>query len=502
MIQLRQIIVTTFTRICSRQQQWLLPFFCMALLTVSGSSKLAAQQLQALHGSPFAGSLSTDYNPATILDAPYRWDITLFGVQGKTITNGFRVTNYNLFSNIDSADTKAKPGYFRRYLHGSYSLNLLHAQYRIDHKQAVSFGVNLRNYVHGSSTPFYFNGYFKNSVDFVNQNSKTPYYGGNAQTSSWLEYNFGYARILHENEVGRWQAGVQLRIMNAVSGANSRVNNIVVTPDKNSANDYILSQGNGYYGYSANYDALDSNQSFRTNYRNFLRGTKWGAGIDLGVEYVRYADEYSSNYNPGKMPAEYDWKVAISLLDLGRNSYNYGKYSMGFSGFQDNVQVSRLDSTFSKYHNLRRLNDSLRTIVSGFDSLKGGFTINNPARLLVSIDKSLPNNFYFNAEVQLQFASTRSYSRINTRELTAIVLTPRWETKTWGVYLPVQYTTEGNTWIGMAVKAGPLIVGLHNLAWLFSKSALPNGGGYLALQIHPWGNHEDDNSYPCPRYPR
>lgn len=503
MIHNRRSFVSTFTRKCTRVQQsfaWLAPVIAAGLCTASITTA-SAQQMQALHGSPFAGSLSNDYNPATILDAPYRWDVTLFGVQGKTITNAFTIQHYNLFSNTDDADAVGKVGSFRRYLHGSYTLNLLNAQYRINHASAVSFGINLRNYVHAQVSPFYYPGSFKNVNDFFDNNTNVPFFRGNAQNSSWFEYNLGYSRILSENELGRWQGGAQLKIMSGISGATGRINNIVATPAKDNPNDYVLTQGNGYYGYSKNYDALDSNQSFWGNYHHFMQGNAMSLGLNLGVEYVRYNDEYSSTYKPGSMPAEYDWKVAISIMDIGKNKYSYGKYSLAFSGFQPNVHTSQLDSTFGHYNNLHDLNDSIRTIVSGADSLFGKFAVNNPTRLIVNIDKSLPNNFYLNAELSLPFFSTRSVTNINTRETSLITLTPRWETKTWGVYAPIQYTTEGNTWVGLAFKAGPLVVGLHNLAWLFSKSSLPNGGGYLALQIHPWGNHQDDNSYPCPRYP-
>ena len=38
-------------------------------------------------------------------------------------------------------------------------------------------------------------------------------------------------------------------------------------------------------------------------------------------------------------------------------------------------------------------------------------------------------------------------------------------------------------WVGGAFKAGPLLIGLHNWANLFSKNSLQNGGGYVALII-------------------
>ena len=53
-----------------------------------------------------------------------------------------------------------------------------------------------------------------------------------------------------------------------------------------------------------------------------------------------------------------------------------------------------------------------------------------------------------------------------------ITITPRWETKKLGAYLPIQFNNQNQFWMGAALKAGPLLIGVHNLANLFSKSSV------------------------------
>jgi len=81
-----------------------------------------------------------------------------------------------------------------------------------------------------------------------------------------------------------------------------------------------------------------------------------------------------------------------------------------------------------------------------------------------------------------------------------LTLTPRWEKKRLGAYLPVQVTTDGRFWIGGAFKAGPLLMGVHNWANVFSKSKMQNGGFYIALVIRPGNSFRDkeDKQYSCP----
>ena len=82
-----------------------------------------------------------------------------------------------------------------------------------------------------------------------------------------------------------------------------------------------------------------------------------------------------------------------------------------------------------------------------------------------------------------------------------LTLTPRWETKRWGYYLPIQYTTTGRLMIGGAFKAGPLLLGIHNWGNVFSTNKMQNGGGYIALVIRPGSGFrvKENKEYSCPK---
>jgi hypothetical protein len=81
-----------------------------------------------------------------------------------------------------------------------------------------------------------------------------------------------------------------------------------------------------------------------------------------------------------------------------------------------------------------------------------------------------------------------------------ITVTPRWETRRLGAYLPVQYNAAGKFWIGGAFKAGPLLLGVHNWANVFSKKKMQNGGGYIALVVRAWRDtrNKTDRRLNCP----
>ena len=81
-------------------------------------------------------------------------------------------------------------------------------------------------------------------------------------------------------------------------------------------------------------------------------------------------------------------------------------------------------------------------------------------------------------------------------------LTPRWETRRLGFYLPIQLTTDGKFWVGGAAKAGPLLLGVHNWANVFLKDKIQNGGFYMALIIRPGHGFakKESKRYDCPKY--
>jgi len=91
--------------------------------------------------------------------------------------------------------------------------------------------------------------------------------------------------------------------------------------------------------------------------------------------------------------------------------------------------------------------------------------------------------------------------RFFTKEITLLSVTPRWEVRRLGAYLPVELTTDGKVWVGGAFKVGPLLMGIDNWSDLFTKTKMANGGIYLALVIRPGKgfSFKEERRYTCPK---
>jgi hypothetical protein len=147
----------------------------------------------------------------------------------------------------------------------------------------------------------------------------------------------------------------------------------------------------------------------------------------------------------------------------------------------------------------------MATIMNNIGNLSGQFKVWNPTRLVINIDKPIQDQFSINANLTLNLTPSsppKNYKQFYTKDLTLLSLTPRWETRRLGAYLPIQVTTQGKLWVGGAVKAGPLLMGVHNWMNIFAKNKMQNGGFYLAFVLRPKNGFKDkeDKRYDCPKY--
>ena len=478
-------------------------FWVVSIFFPSG---ILAQNYHAIEGSPFAGSIGVANNPASILSTPYPWDITVLSVQVKNSTNAVTLHNFSLLSHGDSIGYSFDAGNRKRFAAFNFNVHLLNARIALGRKQAIAFGVNLRGYTAARTGVANYNDTIQNMNQFFDINRGTDY-NANMVSSSWLELFGTYSRTLWDDNTSRLNAGITLKAMRGLSGAFAQLKSGAVGRATSGLETiYLLKAGSARYGYSSNYDRWKDGQSTSQNLKDFVGATRPGAAVDLGVEYwvksqavKTYSDEENDDYY------DYEWKIGVSLLDIGQNSFKYGTQSRAASNPRTDVSDSALNAKFDNSSSLADFNDSLATIVNSISFLNGVFKIWNPTRLVINVDRPLQDNFSLNANLSLNLAGSNTGKTLFAKEMNLLTVTPRWETRRLGAYLPVQLTTYGKFWIGGAFKAGPLLLGIHNWANLFSKNKMQNGGLYLALVIRPGKkgiSDKVDKRYDCPKESR
>lgn len=459
-----------------------------------------AQNYQALNGSSYTGSLTVHNNPASIVNSPFRWDLTLLGVQAKAATNAVQILKYSLLSKPGNAEYLFKAGSFERKALLNANINLLNARIALNKKSAIAFGANIRTYARVASGEYNFIDTLHTLTDFLSLNERTQPLGADFISSGWIEIYGSYGQTIFDNTDGRLNAAITLKLSRGLSGAYAGIQNGRFSRTGTGTN-YNLGTAAASYGYSSNYDRWKNSQSTSQNLRDFLRYTDGGISLDAGIEYLIKPGYLASSLEEDESFYDYDWKIGVSLLDIGVNQFRFGINSRNAVGIRSGISSTELNNKMdSTIRSLSVFNDSLATVVQQFSQPGGQFRVLNPARLVLNVDRFLTGAFYINAELSLNLSGVFGKKYFYVKEMNLLTVSPRWETGNWGAYLPISLTTEKNFWIGAAVKAGPLVIGLHNLGLLFSKKSLPNGGGYIALVLHSFkgAGSRGDRRLNCP----
>jgi hypothetical protein len=472
--------------------------FVISCLFVAES--LFCQNYQAMHGSSYAGSLGVSNNPASIVHTPYAWDVNLFSAQLKSTTNTFRVLKYSLSSVPDEVELEAINGDFGRRLNSNLDLHLLNTRISIGRYQAVAFGLNLRSHNHFKTSPFNFQDTISSLRSFLMMNVARPEVKGEATSSTWLELYGSYARTISDQATHRLNAGVTVKLQKGLSGAYARLARLrVERVVRDTIIDFVINGGASRYAYSSNYDKWNQNAATSENVKNFVNAAQGGLSVDLGMEYIVKTQEVMSVFDEDDF-YNYEWKIGISLLDMGFNQYRHSINSRSHSQPKSNISDVEIENKFTGVTNIQDFNDSIALVVNSSSALPGNFMVMNPMRMVINVDRHLFDDYYINGELSANLSPLAGEDRLYTTGLNFLTVTPRWENRRWGVYLPLQVNAAGRFWFGGAFKAGPLLLGVHNLANVFVKNNIQNGGAYLALVIRPGKNSGDrrDKRLNCP----
>jgi hypothetical protein len=479
--------------------KYLLLLICSGLLAVTG---LNAQNYHAIQGSSYAGALGVMNNPASMVNTPFKWDVVLIGTQLKSSTNAFSIHDYSYLSSPANSLYHVDNGQYGRKANIDFNLNLLNVRIALNRKSSIAVGVNVRSYTNLHTSDYNYIDTLHNTADFFKVNQGITNINGKLTSSSWMEGYISYARTLSDNEFGRLNAGITVKVSRGISGAYANAENVAFSQSTiNNTSVYSISSANAIYGYSSNYDRIQSSNSASQNITDFTWSTEGGASFDLGIEYL-VKPQGTTSFNDEEDYYDYDWKLGLSLLDIGGNQYKYGLQSRAIASIKANISGATFDSKFdSTVNSSQRFSDSLGTIANAAYPA-GKFTVLNPTRLVANVDHYLTGNFYINAELSINVPlSFLNKAYLQVKEINLLTVTPRWETKRFGFYMPIQYNNQNQFWIGGAVKAGPLFLGVHNLANLFGKTSTQNGGGYLAIIIRaskgPGG--KSDKRLNCPK---
>ena len=171
-------------------------------------------------------------------------------------------------------------------------------------------------------------------------------------------------------------------------------------------------------------------------------------GVDLGVIY-EYSEDGCPNCD-GHVP--YRFKVGVSLLDLGRLSYETNRNSYAYNLVNKSIKLNDIEKALKEA--------DLRPKELGGTTFKSSL----PTTLNVNLDYRFVDGVYLNFSSQLNMVPKNEYNAYYGNDF---VLTPRYETHwgggVFGAYLPISYNSVSSLNAGVALQVGPLVLGSRSV---------------------------------------
>ena len=458
-------------------------------------SKSNAQDIPGYNISNYAGVSGIDLQPASIADMRYKLDITIAGagfdfnnnyiaaysryIMDKSI---FQAYNGNFNSHFLSENTSSenKEVGLNTYVQlPSFALS-------ISRDISVAFTCRLRSFMNidnlstelahlmytGLSTTDpanlrYFNTTLKDNTFNFNQ-------------MSWWEYGIDYAQVISSRKHHFFKMGIRAKLEAGLEAAFLKAKSLTY----NWKNNDTLSLTNSYFlqGHTQNL-VNDLNGNFNAA-KALGDVSATSVAMDIGFVYEWRPDYYDYGFhgrgkfnNDKRDETKYKLRLGASVLDVGFMSFQKGDNAYNFNANKTNWDVNALRFGPNKLY-------SLDTIIAnnlGHSDSRSYFHMYFPTTFSLQADYHISDDLYVNLTTYTvpQFINVTS----QVRTLSYYTVTPRWDYKWVGVFLPVGVNGYGQPTIGMTVRLGPLIVGTGNGLNLLFLNQIYGLNAYAALKI-------------------
>lgn len=393
-----------------------------------------AQSYLGYYHDNYAGVQSVLFNPAFIVDSNFSADINLFsasvtgtndyyGVKATDLLNG----DYNIETQAKLFQTDANNFILNADVMGpSFMFN-------IKPKHSLALFTRARAFVNIHDI----NGKFFNQLsDDFNSSDDFSLNAGrfNMTANSWGELGLSYATILLNKGNHFLKGGLTIKYLQGVANTYTSGDNVAVDYNKGVTplTTSIATTGTLTYGGSQDFANSDDFE-FDSNSN--------GIGGDLGFVY-----EYRPDFN-NVTENEYKFRLGLSVTDIGSINYK------GATQKKYDLNQTVTEAQYEEANSIGEFLDANYIILENSSVSKAVL----PTALHANVDWNFFRKFYLNLNGDINMNNSSS---LNTSAIANTVsLTPRYETKWFSAYLPLNYMDYRGFQAGVGFRVGPLFVG-------------------------------------------
>lgn len=432
-----------------------LAFFYL-LMTVG----MKAQYMEGYSTSNYAGVNGVSYNPASVVDSRTKLDINFFTASA-TIDNNFLGLTKNWANPRDSTlfeyavlnnDGELKNFFITADVLGPSFLLTLNEKQSIGFTSQFRSLTNFENVSEGFANLYYSNLHNSSFVGNPISSSDMSF-----EHATWNEYGVVYGHELYRKNHHWASVGARLKLIQGLQAAAIKMDNLSVELNSDSTVQVV---GSGV-------EYLTS-----SNLNNHLNGNfgdlaNLGVGFDIGFTYEWRPKSDSMDYemdgkmNPAREMSKHKFRLGFTVSDLG-----FVSYKTGSSGLLNANSASWNPNTFDL------------TLLSGFeDAINSEFTSSQefdsyrmalPTSVSLQADYNIIGGFYINATY---FKSISNKEKVlSVRYKDRLTITPRWDWKWLGLYMPYSVMEGGESHLGLNVMFGPFLIGTSDIGTYLWKN--------------------------------
>lgn len=283
--------------------------------------------------------------------------------------------------------------------------------------------------------------------------------------NGWTEYGASFSRVLMDKGAHAIKAGISVKYLAGAVNGFMNVENFksTINADPLLKLPYLENTtGRIAAGFSGvNVSGFEG--------KELLKNHGYGFGTDIGFVYEFRPDAEMQTVNgihlANNYKKLYKFKFGVSVLDLGsilykRDAARSGDYSLDITGGEKLFLEQLRNKDVDQYNQFFK--DHPEFFIPVNTNPDEEYSVSLPTTLQLDADYLINDGFYLNLASQISLSNndTKFY---NNRNFSAVTLTPRYEDKIWGVYLPINYNTLTKMNVGMSFRVGPLFFGSGSL---------------------------------------
>jgi hypothetical protein len=408
-----------------------------------------AQSYIGLHTDNYKGVHGVLYNPASIVNSPFKTDVNIIGTSILADND-----IYNLNANTDFDDVSLSDFSDNSNLHlntdflgPSFLLN-------INKNNSIALFTRVRaffngNGINGEIFDSFFDDFSDNPSFDISEN------GFNLIGHSWGEIGVSYATVLLDKPEHKITAGASFKYLRGIVSASISSDNFRVAYN---SNDNTVDTS-GELTYYSTVNVSDD---------NFSIANANGFGADIGFTYEWRNPNNVANTNNIN---DYTLKFGLSIMDIG-----HIKYKM-FEHKQYIANAVNIDESIFDEEDLQDAFDDLYTS----NNLDKKVKLNLPTSMNLQADWNVNNKIFVNL-----YSNISLVSKTNSKSSDIVnqyIITPRFETKIFTAQLPFTYSNFGNLKAGFGLRVGSFYVGSGSLFTNLMSSKSKSADAYIGIKI-------------------